>query len=80
MAKSFEEERSQFIKKIENQEQTLLNYQQHETILQQKLEEKNQHIHSLQQEVNELKKRCRKQKSANGNNATRNSTNESKLS
>ena len=56
MAKSFEEKRSQFIKKIEKQEQTLLNYQQHETILQQKLEEKNQHIHSLQQEVNELKK------------------------
>lgn len=36
MAKSFEEERSQFIKKIEKQEQTFLNYQQHETILQQK--------------------------------------------
>jgi chromosome segregation ATPase len=56
MAKSFEEERSQFIKKIEKQEQTFLNYQQHETILQQKLEEKNQYIHSLQQEVNKLKK------------------------
>ena len=41
MAKSFEEEQSQFIKKIEKQEQTLLNYEHHEAILQQKLEKKN---------------------------------------
>ncbi len=53
---SAENKQIQFLHKIEKQEQSLLKHRQLQSILYQKLEEKNDNIYSLKQEVNRLKK------------------------
>lgn len=58
--KSVEHKQLQLLNKVDKQEQSLLKYKQLESTLYHKLEEKNNYIHSLKLEVNELKKHIEK--------------------